>query len=154
MKNTIKQVLLRAINSQLTLNNILKIIITVLILKLLQFYIFNLNDLNTTISNQALLWLFVLPLRTARFVFRSSHKLLKFEAARAAITSSLRRFNRPVRATTLRGFDWSKLLWFITGETLFTFMFSVLTYLLLLILAGLWTYLSQEHLDKVSLIFT
>jgi hypothetical protein len=109
----------------------------------------------TTTTTQSFLGLFLLPLRFGRTALRFSHKLLKLEAARAAITSSLRKFNRPVRnAALLRNFKWYNVLAFIIGETLFTFTVSILTFILVLLLAGFWKYISQEHLSKIGIIFS
>ena len=58
MKTIIKQVLLRVINSQITIKNILKIVAVTMGLKFLHYYLQNLNAAETI--SQSSLFLFLL----------------------------------------------------------------------------------------------
>ena len=115
---------------------------------------FNLYCTTDTLTSEALLPIFTIPFRGAKFLLSSTHRMLKAEGTRVLFNRSLRKFNPTIRnATFLRDFGVLKLIGLIGGEAILTFIFGVLAYLFLLILAGFWTYISQEHLTKIGTIF-
>ena len=160
MKNTIKQVLLRVINSQFTIRNILKIVAITLVLKFLHNYLQNLSEYESI--SQSSLFFFLLPFRMAsksvlfmgKMIWKTIGFTMKFHNSRSRALWLLSNFYKAGKYTPfVRKFDWLRLLGFKTGEVVATFLFSVLLFIILLVLAGLWDYVNQEHLTKIGLIF-
>lgn len=87
--------------------------------------------------------------------FRMSRRIMRFEAIRTLMVKSLKQFKAPIKSIVyLRNFNWFKVLWIIATETVFTFTFAVISYFVLLLIGGLWAYLCQNELTRLSIVFS